>query len=337
MRGEAGWCSFLQDLPSSILPGKSLRKLQLRIAPSKEQQRIVAKIDELFSELDAGVASLKRARALLKRYRQAVLKAAVTGELTRDWRERHPEEFSGVHTLARVWEFRRKMASLSGGQLPNPRRLDPVNLWHVPAGWAWCSIDEAGDVQLGQQRAPQHHQGQHMRPYLRVANVLEDQLDLTDVKWMNFEPKELRKFELAPGDILINEGQSPDLLGRSAIYNGEIDGCCLQKTLLRFRAFPQISSRFAQIVFRSYMHSGRFRRISRITTNIGHLTRVRFVAMEFPMPSAGERGGNSKPLRSHRDKHQISRAASGGPWRWPSPPVHPQVRVRGQAGAAGPG
>jgi type I restriction enzyme S subunit len=127
-----------------------------------------------------------------------------------------------------------------------------------------------------------------MRPYLRVANVLEDELDLKDVKWMNFEPSELSKFELKSGDIVINEGQSPDLLGRSAIYNGEIEDCCMQKTLLRFRAFPYVSPRFAQIVFRSYMHSGRFKRIARITTNIGHLTRVRFIAMELPVPSTQE-------------------------------------------------
>ena len=71
-------------------------------------ERIVAKIDELFSELDAGVASLKRARALLK-YRQAVLKAAVTGELTRDWRERHKGEIeeSGAELLQRILKARR--------------------------------------------------------------------------------------------------------------------------------------------------------------------------------------------------------------------------------------
>jgi type I restriction enzyme S subunit len=68
------------------------------VPPRSEQERIVAKIDELFSELDAGVASLKRARALLKKYRQAVLKAAVTGEPdprlarapSRMLRSRHP-------------------------------------------------------------------------------------------------------------------------------------------------------------------------------------------------------------------------------------------------------
>lgn len=127
-----------------------------------------------------------------------------------------------------------------------------------------------------------------MRPYLRVANVHEDRLDLTDVKWMNFTPAEFETFALRPGDILLNEGQAPDLLGRPALYRGEIPDCCFQKTLLRFRAKDGILPKYALLVFRHYMRSGRFKRESRITTNIGHLTQVRFVVMEFPLPPTDE-------------------------------------------------
>ena len=91
------------------VPADFLEHASIPIPPSREQQRIVAKIDELFSELDAGVASLQRARALLKKYRQAVLKAAVTGELTRDWRERHQGEIkeTGAELLQRILKARR--------------------------------------------------------------------------------------------------------------------------------------------------------------------------------------------------------------------------------------
>jgi len=56
--------------------------MKVRVAPTNEQRRIVAKIEELFSDLDAGVAALEQAKAKLKRYRAAVLKAAVEGKLT---------------------------------------------------------------------------------------------------------------------------------------------------------------------------------------------------------------------------------------------------------------
>jgi type I restriction enzyme S subunit len=105
---------------------------------------------------------------------------------------------------------------------------------------------------------------------------------------MNFTPTEFETFALLAGDILLNEGQAPDLLGRPAMYRGEIVECCFQKTLLRFRAKNGVLPDYALIVFRHYMRSGRFKRESRITTNIGHLTQVRFVVMEFPLPPETE-------------------------------------------------
>ncbi len=66
---------------------KALGKFDINLPPLPEQRRIVAKIEELFSKLDAGVAALQQAKAQLKRYRQSVLAAAVTGELTQAWRE----------------------------------------------------------------------------------------------------------------------------------------------------------------------------------------------------------------------------------------------------------
>ena len=67
-----------------------------------EQRRIVAKLDELFSDLDAGVAALERVRANLKRYRAAVLKAAVEGKLTEDWRAKHPDTEPASVLLERI-------------------------------------------------------------------------------------------------------------------------------------------------------------------------------------------------------------------------------------------
>lgn len=71
---------------SNVSTGK-LATLDVVVPPLPEQRRIVAKLEELFSKLDAGVAAVRRTQALLKRYRQSVLHAAVTGELTRAWRE----------------------------------------------------------------------------------------------------------------------------------------------------------------------------------------------------------------------------------------------------------
>jgi type I restriction enzyme, S subunit len=87
---------------------KQLLTLDFPLPPCPEQERIVAKIEELFTQLEAGVAELQRAKAQLQRYRQAVLKSAVEGELTREWRAAHQSELEPAEELlARILSERR--------------------------------------------------------------------------------------------------------------------------------------------------------------------------------------------------------------------------------------
>ena len=83
-RDRASGTTFLE------LSGAAFGVLPIPIAPSQEQHRIVAKIEELFSELDKGIESLTTAREQLKAYRQSVLKHAFDGRLTTDLRATHP-------------------------------------------------------------------------------------------------------------------------------------------------------------------------------------------------------------------------------------------------------
>jgi type I restriction enzyme S subunit len=158
----------------------------------------------------------------------------------------------------------------------------------LPEGWAWAKVNQVGQVKLGRQRSPDHHSGPHMRPYLRVANVFEARLDLGDVMEMNFTPSEFEQYKLEYGDILLNEGQSIELVGRPAMFRNEIVGACFQNTLVRFRAFDEIDRHFALIVFRAYLHGGGFQRIARWTVNIAHLGAERFANLVFPLPPLAE-------------------------------------------------
>jgi type I restriction enzyme, S subunit len=158
----------------------------------------------------------------------------------------------------------------------------------IKPGWRLARVGEVGEVKLGRQRSPRHHRGKHMRPYLRVANVFDDRIDIGDVLEMNFTPAEFRTFQLRCGDVLLNEGQSLELVGRAAIFQGEIEGACFQNTLIRFRAGELIKPRYALSVFRSWLYSGRFREVARWTTNIAHLGASRFAEMTIPVPPLSE-------------------------------------------------
>ena len=82
---------------------EKLCTVSLRLPPAAEQKRIASKIDELLSHIEEGERALERVRTLVERYRQSVLKAAVTGELTREWREQHAHPLdSGEALLTRI-------------------------------------------------------------------------------------------------------------------------------------------------------------------------------------------------------------------------------------------
>ncbi|MFI9011656.1 restriction endonuclease subunit S [Actinosynnema sp. NPDC053489] len=157
-----------------------------------------------------------------------------------------------------------------------------------PAHWRCVTVGQAGHVELGRQRHPDWHTGPHMRPYLRVANVFENRLDFGDVKEMSFPPEVFERFKLYPGDILLNEGQSPEYLGRPAMYRGTQDEFAFTNSLLRFKANSDVLPEWALLVFRRHMHARRFVREVRITTNIAHLSAARFKSVEFPIPPLAE-------------------------------------------------
>lgn len=177
----------------------------------------------------------------------------------------------------------------------------------LPNHWGSLTVREAGSVDLGRQRNPSWHTGSEMKPYLRVANVFEDHIDISDVKEMDFSGTN-GKYALRVGDVLLNEGQSPHLLGRPAIYRGDPAGAAFQNTLIRFRPNQGILSEWALLVFRRHMHVGRFMKESRITTNIAHLSASRLKTIEFPFPPAEEQEEIVKRIRQQLESAERMRA-----------------------------
>lgn len=284
----------------SGLTKRQLAETPFPLPPFNEQRRIVAKLEELLSELDAAVESLKSAREQLKVYRKALLKHAFEGKLTAAWRAQNADRLESAKSLLdRIlrerevrWEESAKNAGAKGPSTRKYRQPAPPDVTGMPvlpSEWVWTTIEAVGDVLLGRQRAPQFLTGQNSRPYLRVANVADDHLDFSDVKEMDFDTAHFEKYQLAPGDILVSEGQSRDLVGQSAIYEGGMEGLCFQKTLHRFRRYGAApDSRFVQLIFRAYLYTGVFRRAASLSVNIAHLTLERFRVLPFPLPPLAE-------------------------------------------------
>lgn len=224
---------------------KNLATIGLSLPPLAEQKRIVAAIEEHFSRLGFAEAALDIARAKLQALRRSVLAAAFSGRLANP---------------------------------PPTTNTDPGQL---PGGWRLAPIADVAEVHLGRQRSPRHHSGEQMRPYLRAANVTWEGISLEDVKTMNFDDADFDRFRLTRGDILLNEASgSPNEVGKPAVWDGEIEDCCFQNTLLRLRP-RDLNGDYLYWYCYSSALSGRFGEASR-GVNIRHLGK-RGLA-QFPIP-----------------------------------------------------
>ena len=224
---------------------RGLAEFPIPVAPRSEQERIVAAIEEHLCRLDFAESALEAARSKLQALRRSVLAAAFSGRLTNP---------------------------------PPTTNTDPGQL---PGGWRLASIADVAEVNLGRQRSPPHHTGEQMRPYLRAANVTWEGISLEDVKTMNFDDADFDRFRLTRGDILLNEASgSPNEVGKPAVWDGEIEDCCFQNTLLRLRP-RDLNAGYLYWYCYSSALSGRFGEAGR-GVNIRHLGK-RGLA-QFPIP-----------------------------------------------------
>jgi type I restriction enzyme, S subunit len=153
--------------------------------------------------------------------------------------------------------------------------------------WEERRICDMGDVLAG--KALNVHGAGRRRPYLRTKNVLDGHIDINDVLEMPMTDAEFERFRVERGDLLLNEGQSLELVGRCSLYRDELPvPCAMQNQLLRFRAWPTTSRRFAEQLFRRCQYNGTFAAIATQTTSVAHLGSNRFANLRLLWPVDSE-------------------------------------------------
>jgi len=146
-------------------------------------------------------------------------------------------------------------------------------------------LGDTATVSYGIQKCPANRPGQHARPYLRVANVQRGELDLSEIKTINVPDAEMSNFRLEPGDLLVCEGNSADLVGRPAIWQGEIPNCVHQNHILKVRVdrnhvLPEYVLEYMQTApVRIY-----FRSRAKFTTNLASINSNDLRELELAIP-----------------------------------------------------
>ena len=274
--------------------GDDLRSHPLPLPPLPEQRRIVAEIEKHFTRLDASVAALKRVQANLKRYRASVLKSACEGklvpteaELTRsEGREYEPADrlLDRIITERRAqWESQKKRR----GKYKEPIPPDTTDLPDPPEGWVWATVGQLSSrIQYGTSaKAKADSSGP---PVLRMGNIQDGNLDLTDLKYLPREHPETQKTLLTPGDLLFNRTNSAELVGKSAVYKTSHPTASFASYLIRVifldRFFPDYVCTYINSQHgRAYISQVKSQQVGQANVN-----GTKLAAMPIPLPPSAE-------------------------------------------------
>lgn len=216
------------------------------VPPLEEQEDIVAKIDELFSDIDAGVRSMGEVGRLLPATHASLLDAA----------------FSGL---------------LSGEELDSASGL--------PCGWRWTTLgdEDLTEIEAGLTKNPRRESLPSRLPYLRVANVYKNELRLDEMKTIGVTEAEARQKALRAGDLLVVEGNgSRDQIGRVALWDGSIAPVVHQNHIIRVRFSDAVNAHFALYWLMSAR--GRSAVVERASTTSGLYTLSKSKVASLPLP-----------------------------------------------------
>jgi type I restriction enzyme S subunit len=220
------------------VPSVYLKNHCIFLPPLNEQKRIVAIIEELFSELDNGLENLQKTQEALKIYRQSLLKSAFEGKLTKKWRNHNKNKFNNIEELrsfiqlernkcyehvVEKWEFDSKFGKKS--QKPRqPKILNFItenelnDLPVLPDTWVW---DKLGWMTLGVEYGTSAKSAKKGDvAVLRMGNIQNCIFTWDDLVFTS-EKDEIEKYYLNCGDVLFNRTNSPEHVGKTALYRGE--------------------------------------------------------------------------------------------------------------------
>lgn len=155
--------------------------------------------------------------------------------------------------------------------------------------YATTPLASVGKVSYGLQKSPANRPTSHARPYLAVVNVQRWRLELNKIKMISVPDEDMPKYRLEYGDVLLCEGNSPDLVGRGAIWRDEIPDCVHQNHVLRVRldqtkALPE----FVLSVINSSYGQAYFRSKAKRTTNLASINSKEVGGFPLPLPTVPE-------------------------------------------------
>ncbi len=223
---------------------EQIRDLDFPLAPPEQQKRIVTRIEELFSHIDAGIEALKKAKQLLKQYRQSVLKAAVTGELTKEWREENARSGHAIDWLEHISGLRESLvAERTIGKPKKTAAIDESDLpYQIPKSWKWLRLDDFVLTSVDCPHSTPKYKVQGKK-CVRTADFLPGKLVMGNVRYVTPESFDERNKRLVPQPDDVLYSREGGILGIACMIP-EGEEVCLGQRMMIFRTESKLASTY---------------------------------------------------------------------------------------------
>lgn len=294
----------------------NVRKYKIPIPPLPEQRAIVAKIEALFSDLDNGIASLKKAEDQLKIYRQAVLKKAFEGELTKEWREKQTDLPSAEVLLEQIKEERQRYyeqqladwklavlaweASGKVGKKPIKIKKKAIlssfqEVYNLPNMWKFGVLQNIVLEGPANGYSPKANNDKSGTKSLKLTATTSRKFIINEssIKYLGFDIPKDSKYWLKDNDILIQRANTIEYVGATAIFKKKYGDFIYPDLMMRIRLGKNLIAEYIAYFLNSNLCQSYFRKNATGTTG--------------SMPKINGRvvGSTQIPLCSLKEQHQI--------------------------------
>ena len=260
------------------------------LVPELDQQRlVVAEIEKQFSRLDEAVANLKRVKANLKRYKASVLKAAVEGKLTEDWRKQHPGVESASNLLERILAERRVKWN-GRGKYKEPAKPDTSNLPLLPKHWTYAPVDSFLIEPMCNGISVKGSMTPPGVPALRLNAMTETGFDYSKVRYIPIDAALAKELEVKAGDFFVSRGNgSLRLVGRGTVAQTPPRQCVFPDTMIRLRvAVAMGTSRWISTIWSAELIRRQIEKRVKTTAGIWKISQPELGSILLPVPPEAE-------------------------------------------------
>ncbi len=236
----------------------SMKTFPVPIPPLKEQHRIVAKIEEFLTKLDAGVDYLKQSKKQLEQYWQAASKIAFEGKLTERWRSVNMNTLEpGSEIVSRLDSIEKDAFRTNKNAIPE---IDDSVLHNIPEEWFWTNVLQISEkIQYGtSQKAIDDLSIADGLPVLRMGNIQNGELVFDDLKYLPIDYEGLEDFLLEEGDVLFNRTNSAELVGKTAVFKKLHPKSAFASYLIRIRTMTQFYNPYLLSFYVNSIHGKRY-------------------------------------------------------------------------------